>query len=203
MEQWIRNLTIGKAVLIGLAIAAGYYYFLYNNGAMLRLEIQRGRQNITKDQQQIASINRAIQAAKTYKLVKATLGAEMQNVIKAIPTQLTSLDLMQTISNEAKSTGLQINSVAPGSSFRSTNYGSKKKVFFEPVVVSVQLTGTYNQVMQFMSSLTALNKIVTVENLTISSQMATAGSSAPVISFRSNLAAYRFLAQNSVKGAKP
>ena len=198
MEQWLGNLTIGKALLIGIGIAAGYYYFLYNNGATLRMAIQRERQSIAKNQMQIASINRAIQAAKTYKAVKATLGAEMKSVIKAIPTQLTSLQFMQTISNKAKSAGLQINSVAPGGTFQSPNFGTKKKIFFEPIVVSVQLTGTYNQVMRFMSSLTALNKIVTVEDLTINGQSSTT-SSAPVISMSSNLAAYRFLTGN--KGA--
>ena len=204
MAQFLYNLTVGKALVIGLALGAAYYFFMYDDGSVLQKQIQVAQQQVTQDQNKIASINKAIEDAKTFVKVKAALGAEMQTVLKAIPGELTSLEFMQTLSNEAKTLGLQINSIARGESFRSPSNGGKgEAAFFKPIVVSVQLTGTYNQVMEFMSALTALDKIVTVDSLDLNAQQQSGlnqKSSAPVLNFRADLAAYRFL--SDVKGGK-
>ncbi len=197
MAQFFYNLTVGRALVIGLALGAAYYFFMYDDGSVLQKQIQVARQQIAQDQNKIASINKAIEDAKTFVKVKAALGAEMQTVLKAIPSELTSLEFMQTLSNQAKTLGLQINSIAPNESFRSSSdRGKGDAAFFKPIVVSVQLIGTYNQVMEFMSALTALDKIVTVESLDMSAQQQGGldqKSSVPVLNFNASLAAYRFL----------
>lgn len=200
MAQFLYNLTTGKALLIGLAIAVGYYFFLYDDGSVLQKQIQVAEQKVNQDKTQIAAINKAIDDAKIFVKVKAALGSEMQTVQKAIPSNLTSLDFMQTISNQAKTVGLQIDSVSPSGDFRSSNGQTDNSAFFEPVGVSVQLTGTYNQVMEFMSALTALDKIVTVSSLEMTAQNGySPKSSTPVLDFKAEVSAYRFI--SSAKGA--
>jgi len=200
MAEFLYNLTSGKALLIGVVIAVGYYFMLYDDGSGLQKQIQTAQQQVNQDKSKIASINKAIEDAKTYVKVKAALGGEMQTVQKAIPSNLTSLDFMQTISNQAKTIGLQIDSVSPAGEFRNGGQ-APSNAFFEPVGVSVQLTGTYNQVMEFMSALTALDKIVTVDALEMNVQSNfSQKTSSPTLDFKADVSAYRFLSDTKAAG---
>lgn len=192
MEQQLKNLTYGKSFLIGIALAAVYYFSVYNDGTTLENQISTAKNQLNQYNNEIATIQKAIKDAEDYKQTMNVLGVEMERVLKAVPSQLSSFDLMKIVSNVAKKLNVQINSLHSRESFRP---GEKKDAIFENVGVEVDLTGTYNQIMQFMSELTSLDKIVTINALTLVAKVDTSRKGPPLImiTFRAMLLGYKYL----------
>jgi Tfp pilus assembly protein PilO len=192
VEEQLRNLTFGKAVAISLVLAAVYYFSVYDDGSGLQNQIKAAREELNKNTTEIAKIKTAMADAERYQQTMAQLGAEMEKITKAVPAQLSSFDLMKIVSNEAKTLGVQINSLRAKEAFRATE---NKDAIFEPVGVDIELTGTYNQVMEFMSSLTRLDKIVSIKSFNLSSRIDSGrkGDPSPTMNFKAELSGYRYL----------
>jgi type IV pilus assembly protein PilO len=192
MEERLKSLTFGKSILIGIALAAGYYFALYDDGSSLEKQIALAKVEVKKSKDEVANVRTAIEDAERFQQTMSVLGAEMDKVLKAIPAQLTSIELMKIISNEAKTVGAEINQLMSPQNFR--NDSDKTVKFYEPVPIDVDLTGTYNQIMLFLSNLTKLDKIITTNQMSfnIKSGGATAGSS-PIVTWKASLQAYRYI----------
>jgi len=102
MEEQLKNLTVGKALLIGLALVGLYWWLVYDDGIAKEAVIAGVQAEIDTKEKEIVSINKAIEDAERFKQRMAELGEEMERVLRAMPTKLTGLELMRVISNEAK-----------------------------------------------------------------------------------------------------
>jgi len=190
MEEKLKNLTISQALMIGIGLAALYYFAVYNDGSALETQISTTRQQIVTNQAEVETLNKAIMDAERFQQSKAALGAEMDKVLQAIPNSLTALELMRIMSNEAKSIGVEIRQINSPQGFRAQ---SDSKLFYEPVPIDIEISGTYNQIMLFLSNLTRLNKIITAKSLQLNvAQMRTTGSGIPTLSLKASLNAYRY-----------
>jgi type IV pilus assembly protein PilO len=189
VEQQLKNLTYGRALIISVVLAVIYYFSIYNDGSALEAQIKTGKDTRTQSEAELTSIAKAVKDAERYQTTMAQRSAEMDGVLKAVPAQLSSFDLMKIVSNESKTVGLQINSLTAAAAFHSPD----KDAIFEPVTVSVNLTGNYNQVMLFLSNLTKLDKIVTVKKLNFAAHIEPQRHGAPTITFGADLSGYKYL----------
>ncbi len=195
MEEKLQNVTIGKGLLIGLAAAGFYWLSVYDDGVAKENQIQAISAEIATKQGEIESINKAIEDAERFQQQMNTLGAEMDGVLLAMPAKLTGLDLMSIMSSEAKNVGAEINRINSSDNTRQ-NYGDNDtEDFYEAVPVEVDITGTYNQVMLFLSALTRIDKIVTTRKLDLKTDAVQekADPVAPKITMKANFLAYRYL----------
>ncbi|MCB0350937.1 MAG: type 4a pilus biogenesis protein PilO [Bdellovibrionales bacterium] len=192
MEEKLQNLTFGKALLIGIAIAGTYWLSMYDDGVVKETQIKTIEAEITEQVKEIESINKAIADAERFQQKMNELGAEMERVLLAMPAQLTGLDLMSIISNEAKSVGAEINRINSSDKPNGQNSASDQSTFYEPVLVEVDIAGTYNQMMLFLSNLTRLDKIITTQRIELKLSPDSSPMS-PKINMKANLLAYRYL----------
>lgn len=198
MEEKLQQLSISKAIMIGIALAGVYFFAIYDSGSRLETQISTKQAETTKAQQELTAIKKAIADAERFQKTKETLGQELDLVLKAIPVELTPLEFMRIVSNEAKVVGASILSLTQGRENRTAAPVGKdqEKPFFEPVSVNIGLEGTYNQLMMFLSNLTKVDKIVTVSNLKLQLKTDTADSTAPsLLKLEGELKAYRYLPQ--------
>jgi Tfp pilus assembly protein PilO len=206
MEEKLKQLTFGKAILAGLAFAAVYYFALYNSGAAIQENINTTQTQVTKQEQELAAIKKAIADAERYQMAKKTLGQELDVVLKAIPVELNAIDLMRTLSNEAKSIGVSILSINAQPAYTPpASSGNGPKPFFEPVAVTVNLEGSYNQLMLFLSNLTKTDRIITVGTMNLQLRDSNGGvdnRGATVLKMGGEFKAYRYLPAEK-KGDKP
>jgi Tfp pilus assembly protein PilO len=206
MEEKLKQLTFGKAIIGGLVLAAIYYFAIYNNGAAIEESINTTQTQITAQEQELTTIKKAIADAERYQMAKKTLGQELDVVLKAIPVELSAIDLMRTLSNEAKSIGVSILSInAQQNSGYSSAPTTGPKPFFEPVGVTVNLEGSYNQLMLFLSNLTKTDRIITVGSMNLQIRDSTGsldGKGATVLKMNGEFKAYRYLPSEK-KEAKP
>jgi Tfp pilus assembly protein PilO len=165
----------------------------YNDGTALETSIATTQVQIQQAQKEMESVTKAIEDAERYQKTKAALGVEMDNIMLAIPVKLNSTDLMKTMSNEAKSVGAEIISLAAPQSFRNDSESANS--VYVPIMISVELSGTYNQLMLFLSNLTRLNKIITSTKLTLAIK-STSGvmrpGTPPALSLSGSFQAYKY-----------
>lgn len=202
MEQQLQNLTMGKAVMAGAILAVLYFFLFYNDGAAMQANITTANSEIQTKEAELEKIKKAVADAERYQNTKRALGAELDSVLKAIPAKLTSQDLMKIVSTEAKAMGINL-SINPAS-FASQSSPEDKTVFFEPVVVSLSLDGTYNQLMSFLSAITKVDKIITLSSLTLINSVAgrSPEDSGPInLKLTAEMRAYRYLPQAVPKEA--
>lgn len=209
MEEKLNQLTMGKAFLIGVVLTVVYYFMWYNNGAVEEGQIATAQQEVQKSRAELEKIKQALVDAERYQKAMAELGAEMERVVKAIPAELNSLDLMKAISTEAKSVGAEINNLnAPTSSAGRSRQSPAEGAtdFYEVVPIDVDITGTYNQLMLFLSNLTKLDKIITAQKLTMSISQRGSGASVgsvPIINMKASLQAYRYSPPSLDESGRP
>lgn len=207
MEEKLRELTFGKAVLFGLIVAAVYYFALYNSGADLEAFIQQTRDQVSAKEAELTTIKNAIADAERLQTAKKNLGEELDVVLKAIPEQLTNVDLMRVLSNEAKSVGVNILSINTVNNVVAAPQTTGPKPFFAPVAVTVSLEGSYNQLMLFLSNLTKTDRIITVSALNLQlrdGNVANADARGPtLLKMSGEFKAYKYLPATTEKGASP
>jgi Tfp pilus assembly protein PilO len=193
MEEKLKNITTGQALIAGLVLAGLYFFMFYDDGSILETNIASIRSDIQKGQTEMEDVRKAIEDAERYQKTKAALGVEMDNILLAIPIKLNSTDLMKTMSNEAKSVGAEIISLSAPQSFRAEP-GDANTVY-EPILISVELSGTYNQLMLFLSNLTRLNKIITSTKLQLSLKSSSGPvrpGTPPTLSMNASFQAYKY-----------
>jgi type IV pilus assembly protein PilO len=193
MEEQLKNITVGKSLLIGLALGAGYYFMMYNDGSAIEAQIGTVQQQIAAAESEVASVRKAIEDAERYQQTMSTLGSEMERVQKAMPSKLNTTDLMKVISTEAKAVGAEINQLSANEGYQTGSPETEER-YYDEVPVQVEITGTYGQVMLFLSNLTKLDKIVTAKKLELTIlQGGVTKNRVPSISLKSTLQAYKYV----------
>lgn len=204
MEQQLQQLTFGKAVIGGVVLAVLYFFIMYNNGATLEAGITSANAEIQTKEAELEKIKTAVADAERYQNTKRALGAELDSVLKAIPAQLTSEDLRKIISREAQQIGANSINISAGGAQQTTD-PNQKPPFFEPVTVNLEIEGTYNQLMSFLSAVTKVDKIITLSSLNLVRKEASSddlGSTGPVVlKMAAELRAYRYLPSSAPKEA--
>lgn len=189
MTIWekINQIAYGRAIFIGLFLAALYYFTGYNNGTVLDAQIKANEAKVVELQKNIKDEEIKIERINQYKKTTEELGESFNKFISYIPEKLRNTDLMKTISTEAKAAGANIVRVS------EQGVGGRSD-FYEEVRASVDLAGTFQQLMLFMSYLTKVDQIITLSKLTIrnpSSQQMNVES--PTLSISAELKGYRYL----------
>lgn len=199
MEERLKRITVGMSFGISLFLGVLYYFSMYDDGTSLETQISSLRSQYEASQTEFENLKKAIADAERFKITVATLGAEMDRILLALPAKLTSLDLMKIISTEAKTVGVDILNVT--SSGTAPNMKSEGETqFYEGVPIDVSLSGTYNQIMLFLSNLTRLDKIIVAKRLAFNSS--TSGSvtgAAPTITLAASFHAYRYISESATK----
>jgi Tfp pilus assembly protein PilO len=126
-----------------------------------------------------------LREAMAYKATVDELGRQYEALTEALPETLTSADLMRSISNEATAAGLSISRIADSAQVEEAET-------HEAIAISVDLRGSFAQILTFMASLTHLNLVTSVGELTMAGSSLAAGELVQV-SFTAVVRGYRIL----------
>lgn len=193
MEDQLRQLTIGKALLVGLGIAAFYYFVMYDDGTSRETNIANLKTQITQQQAEIAKMNTVIANAEQIKELAKNMSENLELVKQAAPESFSGLELMKILSSEAKIVGANIVSLNDTNTQRVS--AKDKEEIFLPVKVSAQLEGTFNQLMLFLSNLTKTKKIIISERMQLrlkDAQRASSETASPILNFSGVFVAYKY-----------
>lgn len=159
-KEMMNRLTMAQALIFSMALAAIYYFLVFDNGATQKALIAQTNSHLQELQTQLDADQTKIDRAAVFKKTASETGSTINKLLATIPEKFSMPDLMRIVSNEAKVAGSSMSSVAPNGSEISTV--AKE---FEELSVSIDLTGTFLQHMIFLSNLTKINQILIVRKL--------------------------------------
>lgn len=178
---------MGRAMMLGLALGAFYYFILFDKGTTQVASIQNSQNRVQELQKEIQENQRKLDRAAVFKKSAAEVGNTIHKLLAMIPEKFGMPDLMKIVSNESKVAGSSLVNMTPIETVVSP---SAKE--FEELSIRVELIGTFLQHMVFLSNLTKINQILIAKKLDLSVLNEGKGDEAPSVKLETTLVAYRY-----------
>lgn len=183
--SFFKRLTLGRALVLGCALASLYYMFLFDSGSSLKEQLQATKNEITSLQTQLEADQAKLDRAAKFKVIAMQVGTTINKLLSVIPENFGASDLMRIVSNETKVAGSSLNNITP---FAPENSGVSKE--FEELAVSVNVTGSFLQHMVFLSNLTKVSQILVIRKLDLTTDRE--GDETPVVAMSAEIVAFRY-----------
>lgn len=196
--ELLNRLTTGRALLLGLVIAAFYYFLIFDSGVNQKNQIESTRQQITQLQNDIEENQRKLDRALVYKKTAAEVGSTINKLLSLIPEKFSMPDLMRIVSNEVKVAGSSLVSITPNETKVSPAADE-----FEELSLSVDLNGSFLQHMIFLSNLTKVQQILIIRKFDFGIAREARGDDPPVVKMTAEIVAYRYRGQAKTKEPGP
>lgn len=187
------ELPISRVLIIAVVVAGLYYLVGYDDGQGFINAMSAAEQSKTDLTKEMIKIDQELGEINQLKSAQERDGQRLTTLLGFIPEKLTKTELMRTLGNEAKSVGVSINQI------RDNAGQGKKAEFYEEVGVDVDLAGNFAQLLLFLSNLTRLSQILSIETLELRTQGNSDGDS---LTMAASIRAYRYLPKASTPGAK-
>lgn len=157
------------------------FYFLYFSPK--GKEIAQLEANVTALQNELNEVKAKAAKLDEQKALMAKLEEQFKEASLLIPDQKEIPSLLDSVSGQGSSAGLDILSFAPGA--------EAAKDFYAEIPVSLSVSGTYHNVGYFLDTVSKLPRIVNVNKVTIGAPKLTDGEM--LIDARLDLVTYKFL----------
>ncbi len=164
MIEMFSRLTIGRAVIIGFLVTSLYYFLIFDSGDQQRIQIASMQSEIARVQSELDKVDESLQRARDFKEASHSLGNSIEKLLSFIPANFRIGQLMQTVSQEARMSGLDITRLIP----KSIPDPNRVEDFVE-LGVTIEIQGQYDQILSFMSSLTKKRQIFIFDRLEMTS----------------------------------
>lgn len=171
-------------ILIAAVAGAGYYFDIKDLWADLE-KVQREELTLKEE-----FINKQTVAAnlQAYRERLEELKVILADLVKQLPTGTEMPDLLEQISDTGRSNGLDFQLFRPES--------ERKQEFLAAVPITINARATYHQFGEFISAIAALERIVTLENATLTTRGG-GNLDADELSIQATLQTYRYIGDES------
>jgi Tfp pilus assembly protein PilO len=202
VQERLVEMTFSKVFLIGVAFAVLYYFVGYDSGIQ---HINRASQDRLKIQQlsvEIEAVQTELNRSREFKETLRLKDEQFLTFTSYIPERLNVSDMMKAISSEAKAAGVNILSIKDAKP-TTANYQ-----FTAPLAVDVELEGGFPQHILFLSYLTRLDSIFTLDAMSFQGESQTSKGQDPKdvsVKFKATIVGYRYVGnqpEESKKGKK-
>jgi len=200
--EYFQNLEPSRKLVVAIAVPVllllGYYFFLLGP-RMTRTEQLRARISEMLEERDRKTLETARMQDREQEV--AELDRQLKLAITRLPDQQEIPDLLSSISNLGRDSGLDI------LIFRQKPEGYQE--FYAEVPVDMQVRGTYHQVASFFDEVGRLDRIVNVSNITLRDPKVVdddlfleANSTVTTFRFLSDNERERLIEQKKIKGDK-
>lgn len=191
------RISTGRALIIGMMIGAIYYFMAFDQGVAQKNAIAASQAQMLQLEQQIRESQVKLDRAAFFKKTASEVGTTINKLLKVIPENFKSADMMKIMSNEVKVVGSSLTSIIP----QPTTVSRVAKEF-EELAIQVDATGTFQQHMLFFSNLTRINQILTVRRFELTMIKEGSGDTPPSVRLNAEIVAYRYIGEGNQKEDK-
>lgn len=191
--QMLGALPIGRVIVLSLVISGLYYLVGYDGGAQFQIAIDTANKTLQDLEVEDKKLEVELQEIRALKAAQEKDSEQLNMLLAFIPEKFSNFELMRTLSNEAKAVGVDIDSLKDVGVL--ANKGAE---FYAEIGVDIEIDGSFAQLLLFLSNLTKLKQIVTLDTLslrTVGSQ-----SSDSQLTMSAQVRGYRYVAPKD--GAK-
>lgn len=199
VQERLVEMTFSKALLIGVGLAVVYYFVGYDSGSQQIARANQDRSKIQQLNQEIDNVQKELNRSKEFKETLRLKDEQFLTFTSYIPERLNISDMMRAISSEAKAAGVNILSIKDSKAVQA-NYQ-----YTSPLAVDVELEGGFPQHILFLSYLTRLDSIFTVDAMSFSSDSSNRTKSDPrdiSVRFKATIVGYRYIGNKAPEETK-
>lgn len=178
-------------VVAGL-VALLYWQFGLEEGVTDE-QFQAAEASRSQAQASLVATQKAVADLKKFREELDLMNSQFQQVVELMPSEANVADFMLLIREEATKAGSRVKKLEPAKDIQKID-------FYETRKLEISLEGNYAQILTFLSNLSRLKRLVTVEKLSLSQTIST--EQEPKVAFSGTLVSYRYLAQ-SAPGSTP
>ncbi len=177
--QWARVFVIAGVV------AFLYWQFGLEEG-VTEEQFQSAEANRTQAQTSLVATQKAVADLKKFREELDLMNSQFQQVVELMPAEANVADFMLMIREEATKAGSRVKKLEPAKDITKVD-------FYETRKLEISLEGSYAQILTFLSNLSRLKRLVTVEKLALA--QTTTPEQETKVAFTGTLVNYRYLAQ--------
>lgn len=182
----IAALDWAKIVIIGIALAAGYFFLLYDNGSTVEAQIKQAQDRLAAAKKSLAETQTAVEHANAFEKEVQALQKRFDKITEYMPEKLTVNDLRIIVSKIAKEYQIKARF--------SPDPDTEPKGFYQVISADLELDGTYSAIASFLSAISREPRLLTFEKVSISPiQGSVPGSSGASLTFKGTISGYRYL----------
>ena len=158
----ISNLSLVQIIVIGSILTGMFYFSFYNKGIALEKQIEeanlqlQGAEKSLKEKQE--ELDRLVQFKQDLEIDEKAIGV----FLDYIPEEMTTVEMFRFITQEAKISGVNIED--------KKDHGSEKKDMVHSLKASLRVSGSFPQVVFFLSKLTAQKRILLVDQIKVENE---------------------------------
>jgi len=182
-----QKIKIALPVVVVIALLAGFYFVVLSPKMANIKKLESERVSLQAD---VDKAEKAAQNLKKHEAELAEAEKKFEEISIVLPKTKEIPALLTSISDHGTSAGLDFNSFTPGS--------ETPKEFYAEIPISIKVRGPYHNVGYFLDQVSKLERIVTVQNITMGSPQKIEGEI--LLSSSCNLLTYRFT--SAEEGAK-
>ena len=160
---WFRvfsQLSIGMIIILSAGFAGLYYITKYDNGESIKNEIASLDTQKNAVQKEIEELNGELKNLNELDKAMNSMSGEINKFLQFIPNKMTSSIVLNHLNQQAKVAGVDLQDIV-------TYSNVEKREFYEKLKVNVTVKGLFTQVLVFLSKLTNLKEIITVEQFSM------------------------------------
>jgi type IV pilus assembly protein PilO len=147
--------SIAYLLVFGIVIGLGIHFYIVDKEAILEREIRQ------EPDLRAQFESKAFQVARldTLRLQMADVEERFSEILKQLPTEKEVPGLLEDISDIGRNAGLSIELIAL--------QPEVKEQFYIGLPINIQVSGTYHQMGEFVSGVSAIERIVTLHDYSI------------------------------------
>ncbi len=161
--MWLKimsDMPVGSIILFSLFLAGGYYFWKFDSGQSIKSNIKQLEDDVNQTQNDIARLKTTKANLQDLDKVMNDTANEVEQLYNYIPNELTSSKVLKYLNSLTKQSGVNLEDVK--------NHGvMTKKKFYEKLKIHMVIRGFFTEILMFLSKLTELKIIITVEKFTI------------------------------------
>ncbi len=148
---------LGVALGLGVAIAGGYFYWLY---LPKNEELKQAQARLASAEAKLRESRKTAAELPRFKEEVLRLNQELVVALAQLPEEKDIPDLLASVSRVGQESGLEVLLFKPAAEKREGLYAS--------IPVQMQATGTFHQLVTFFDRVSRLPRIVTIRDVTLS-----------------------------------
>ncbi len=189
MEKYILQLgelTWSKVVVAGLIAAGVYWGLYYDDGATLEDSIRSLTTQYTESERQLRETKEAMADAEKFEKAVRQNEVQFEKVLEYLPQDINTNEMTRLVNQQAQLAGPRVVSTKAIETI-------ERKSFYEMTRLDFALSGSFSQVVLFLSSLSKIQRLLTFDKLKIKVNPGGRPDDIPQVELSGVLVGYRYL----------
>jgi type IV pilus assembly protein PilO len=189
-----------KVMMAAAGAVAVYYFLQYDDGSRLRALYEQKQSEMKKEEMLLKKTQDAMKDLERFKDALNSQSAQVREILNFLPKQMNTGELLTSLQDRASQAGMRVLKVEPQDQVT-------KIEFYEYMKIDIQLQGTYSQVATFLSLLSKLPRLLTLEKIKLATSASYVKGSATdggtKIDFAATIIAYRYAEEAKASDSAP